>query len=382
MAARLRALEGAARRSRVLAPSPPKLADRLAMRLGARAVTVSVDAMKQRERLRAGCGFDLSTSGDKVLLRDLGSARPDVAARHAIRQVMEYTRSQNYEAGWKAYQEAAGAPHASLSGAALNLCAKARWWNRAWGVWRGMPEEWRTVVHHTTMIDLCARRKRTGDAEELFSEMVAASVEPNIITHNNLIKAFAMAGMPDRAEKAFRAVPAELLAAGGVRTQRATYQIVMLAWARAGSYAKTRELFMSMCEAAVSPDASHYNALLTACAKSGDGATADGLFSSLLSAGLEPDVTIFTIRLSCHRFNLPRCLEVLEEMRKAALEPTSFTYMELLEAHVLGGDGEGARALLDRPELQAQANSPKLARLAERARGLPAGGAPEKAEGG
>lgn len=319
--------------------------------------------------MRAGCHYDLGDTSEKVTLRTLGPEAPDRAAAEAISEVMRCTRNQEYDAGWEAFQ-ATDASHASLSGAALNLCAKARWWDRAWGIWSGLPQEWRTVVPYTTMIDLCARCRRARDAEDLFAEMRSASVEPNIITHNSLIKAFAMASMPEAASQAFSAVPKEVLKSAGLRTQRTSYQTVMIAWAREGNYARARELFMSMCDAAVSPDTAHYNALLVSCARSGDGSTADGVFSSLLSAGLQPDLTIYTIRISCHRFDLARCLEILKEMREADLKPTTSTYVELLEAHVLAGDGEGARALLEGPELRDAPPSGKLKRLAASAQAL------------
>uniref|UniRef100_A0A7S0AE77 Pentacotripeptide-repeat region of PRORP domain-containing protein n=1 Tax=Pyrodinium bahamense TaxID=73915 RepID=A0A7S0AE77_9DINO len=259
-----------------------------------------------------------------------------------------------------------------MSGAALDLCAKARWWQRAWKVWSAMPTEWRSVVHYSTMIDLCARCQRVREAESLFAEMGNAAVEPNIITHNNLIKALSTAGQPERASQAFQAVPRALLAGAGLRTQRSTYQVVMIAWARVGNYAKAREVFMEMSQAGIAPDLPHYNALLVACAAAGDGAIADGIFVSLLSAGLKPDVTIYTICISCHRHNLARCWELMGEMQQARLQPSAMTYVELLEAHVLAGDGAGARELLGAPELRAvPPRSAKLRRLVAQTRALP-----------
>merc|ERR1711920_876715 len=105
----------------------------------------------------------------------------------------------------------------------------------------------------------------------------------------------------------------------------------MSAFARVGDYAKTRELFVEMATTGTPPSNMHVNALLTSCAKGPDAATAQAIFDMLSSWNLQPRIEEYAILLSCHRYDLPRCQQIIADMRQANLEPTWICFKQLLQ---------------------------------------------------
>merc|ERR1711920_291726 len=143
-----------------------------------------------------------------------------------------------------------------------------------------------------------------------------------------------MSGQPERAFEIFQSVPQELFSDASNSNRQALYQVVMIAWARAGHYAKCRELFIEMTACGIQPDKHHYNALLTACAKEPNAELAQSVFDQMRSLSLVPGVQEWTILISCHRNDLPRAKAVFDEMVLTGCKPSSLTYQELLKAHV------------------------------------------------
>eukprot|EP00404_Azadinium_spinosum_P012051 CAMPEP_0180518074 /NCGR_PEP_ID=MMETSP1036_2-20121128/54889_1 /TAXON_ID=632150 /ORGANISM="Azadinium spinosum, Strain 3D9" /LENGTH=332 /DNA_ID=CAMNT_0022530179 /DNA_START=42 /DNA_END=1037 /DNA_ORIENTATION=+ len=284
-------------------------------------------------------------NADKVRLREQSHSRP-ASLNEATVQVKQFTKWNEFDKGWAAYK-AVEDPDAALHCAALNLCARALWWNEAWQIWESLPQKWRSVISYTTMIDVCARCKRPSEAECLFEEMRSSELEPNLITYTVLMKAFSMSEQPSKALEAFDAMR-PLLTGSSVNGRQIAYQVVMAAFARAGDYAKkTRELFIEMTSKGVPADRGHFNSLMAACASAGDASTATAIFDHMVSSGLAPDVQSYTVLISCCRYDLNRCMEIRKSMQQAGIVPTGTTFQELLEAHILARDSSGARALLE-----------------------------------
>lgn len=337
----------AGRRLQLLARSGGHLLSRGVL-AGRRAVSINAEEFKDRTRADLGLWNAADTRHDRREKHLLREERPayDKAVHARVTEVGSCISRREYEAGWEAYMSHGGEPHAALTSTALALCAKARWIQRGWEVWQAMPPEQRSVVDYSIMIDLCARCKRSINAEQLFQTMREAGLEPNLITYNSLLKAYAATSQPERALEIFQGIPREVLDAAGDKTRQACYGAVMSAFARGGDYAGTYRVFMRMLEDGVRPVIMHYTSLLTACARDGDGETADGVFASMLAAGLQPDVPAYTILVSCNRRSLDRSKQIVSEMRGRGLEPSALTQLELLDAHVSAGDGQGARELL------------------------------------
>jgi len=343
--------------------------------LAPRAITVSTDQLKEHIRHEFGSQHSLhdrleNDRLEKRKLRANSSAFQASELSATIAQVTRLTRRQEFNEAWAAFQSVER-PDEALRHVALHLCAKARWWDIGWSIWVNTQVSAQDVVLYTKMLNLCGRCRRVVDAERFFQEMQHAAVVPNIITHTALINAHAMVPDPAKARKALAAIPEDVFVAARPETRGVTYLAVMNAYARQGDYAQARELFLEMPSRGVTPKLEHYTTLMAACADQEYGDVADSVFSIMVAAGLRPDVPAYTILLSCHRSNLRRCKELVDEMRRAELTPSPFTYQALLHAHVIAGDKDGATKLLQHPGLQKLRNQKKTMLLEERTLALP-----------
>lgn len=308
----------------------------------------------------------------KAALREAPRAERSEALNVATATISNLTRANQFEEALAAF-EGSAEKDGTLYGAYFNLCAKALWYSRAMSVWEEIPQEFKTVVSYSTMIDLCRRLKKGNEALALFSEMQASQVQPNIITYNSLINVYSMLDQPDAAVQTFESIKSTLLPAVSPTSQKMAYLAVMSATARAGDYAKTRELFIAMTQdAGLPPEHFHFNALLTSCAHHGYkfSEVAQGVFDTMLQWKLAPRVEDFTILISCLRDDLPRCRAILDEMTRAGVKPVGRTYQELLQAHIIAGDGPGAEALLLEAQGLLNVTSPKVIRLIAQLRAL------------
>eukprot|EP00439_Symbiodinium_sp_Y106_P071077 s464_g12.t1 len=229
----------------------------------------------------------------------------------------------------------------------LNICARAGWLNEAEALWEEMSQDVKNVVTYSTMIKVYGSMKRVHDAEKLFEEMKFKAVTPNIITYNTMIQAYGMTSVADKARSTFESIPEAVLEEAGSCNKEASYATLMFAYARRGDYASTRELFMDMTSKGIPPSRSHFNALIISCAKDGLAETARAVFEMLPHYDILPELDTWTSLMSCHRKDLEQCKRILDEMLQAGVSPSGMTYQELLNAHVLAGDGPGARELLE-----------------------------------
>lgn len=260
-------------------------------------------------------------------------------------KLQAHIKAETFEAGWELFESIPDAD-AALCNAALSLCAKAAWKDRAWVLWKQMPPASKDIISHGVMMDVCARCHQGQEAEDIFDGMVQAGIKPNLISYNSLVKACAMSKRFERARDIFESIPAELLAGASLKNQRVAYQLVMSACARNADYAACRELFVRMTEASIMPDSGHFNSLMTACASKADAETAQAIFDLMPHYNIVPGAADWTVLISCNKHNLSRCVQLLQLMQESRLSPSGLAYQELLEAHVIAKDGAGARKLL------------------------------------
>lgn len=312
------------------------------MRSAARSIT-SEDA-EQKSSLRGGLGinFDSDAAYMKATRERLSTARPQ-HLNEATTAIKNLIRSQSFEGAWALYTQVEN-PDSVVLSLGLHLCAKARWFERAVQIWDSMSDH--TIVSFSAMIDVCGRCKQLEFAEDVFEMLKASQVKMNMIPFNSMVNAYAMCGQPQKALLLFQSIPEELVKQASLRTKRSGFNSVMIALARSGDYAQTRALFEQMTNSGIQPDNGHFSALLTACVSDCHTEVAQGCFDIITEYGLKPDITNWTCLLSCHRYDLARCLSIIEEMGSAGIKPSPLTYQELLEAHVLANDGPGARRLL------------------------------------
>jgi len=325
--------------------------------LRVRAVTVYASQKKLEEMTLGGANASLDTNNSekvsaKRLLRGVQGtpSRPladNPEYRQLVAEIHEHIRARRYAEALRVF-DGVSDPDAPLYSVALNACAKGLLWEDASRIWEKLAPEKRCVVSYTTMLDLCKRLRKVYRAEGLFSEMQAAGIEPNSITYTTMIGVYSAAGDPDKALEVFEIARTAPSADTGIVNKQMMYLAAMSATSRVGDYGRTRELFLKLSEDGIPPTNVHFNALMTACAGVGELATAQAIFDMMPQYGLRPRLEDYIILVSCARFDLKRCLELVAEMEKAGFQLTDRVHTQLLEAYVIAGDGPGAQALLAR----------------------------------
>jgi len=272
-------------------------------------------------------------------------------------------------------------PDSALFSAALNACSKALAYREAQRIWSEMPQEMKDVVAYSTMIDLCKRRKLVDQAESLFNEMKRLGVQPNAITYASMIGAYGMTGQPSRALDIFEEVKATVWEQVDVVSKEMLFLAVMIAFARTGDYARTRELFVMMIQGGISPNHAHVNALLSSCAMFQHADIARQIFNGMAQWGLKPRVEDYSILLSCCKGDLPSCKDIFDEMLRVNIQPNGIAYMNMLEAYVVARDAEGGRAIVAAAGSSLDRQSTKAQRVLDELQSLQHG-IPQHAEGG
>eukprot|EP00747_Dinoflagellata_sp_TGD_P202591 gnl/TRDRNA2_/TRDRNA2_76113_c0_seq2.p1 gnl/TRDRNA2_/TRDRNA2_76113_c0~~gnl/TRDRNA2_/TRDRNA2_76113_c0_seq2.p1 ORF type:complete len:112 (-),score=13.32 gnl/TRDRNA2_/TRDRNA2_76113_c0_seq2:55-390(-) len=111
---------------------------------------------------------------------------------------------------------------------------------------------------------------------------------------------------------------------------------------------------------------------MASCAKGAHGDIAQGIFDIMPQWDVKRQPEDYSILIACNRYNLPRCKEIQATIKEAGLRPNKMGYQNLFEAHVLGGDGSGARALLEEAGSVLDTSSSKMRDLIEQLEKLPA----------
>eukprot|EP00928_Gymnodinium_smaydae_P074061 TRINITY_DN57146_c0_g1_i1.p1 TRINITY_DN57146_c0_g1~~TRINITY_DN57146_c0_g1_i1.p1 ORF type:complete len:358 (+),score=45.87 TRINITY_DN57146_c0_g1_i1:78-1151(+) len=335
-----------------------------------RGVTTKMHRFKMEERKHGGERDFMEDNREKRRLR---SPRQGVRSHHLSEldsELKKMMASRRYEDAWEAFESSKVDADLFLTTTALQLCARAAWPDRAWTLWEKLGAK--DVVAYTAMIDVCARAMQPDRAEHLFAEMRQMALAPNIITYNAMINAFGTSEQPQRAKETFASIPPDVFSGSNLANKQAAYLAVMTACARAGDYASCRGLFSQLTASGIQVVNGHFNALLSACAKHEHAGIAQGVFDLIPQYNLKPSILDWNILLSCNRSDLPRCIEIVEQMRLAKIEPTGHTYMELLAAHVLAKDGQGARQLIeDMGKFGRVATLRKMKRLLRETQALP-----------
>jgi pentatricopeptide repeat protein len=113
------------------------------------------------------------------------------------------------------------------------------------------------------------------------------------------------------------------------------------------------DLFSSMKEAKVVPDASTYHALITACDMRAWPWRAEELFREMETSGPEPDVIAYNGLISCWANSkregmAEKAMQLLEEMRSKGVAPNATTYSTLVRACEKAGDEARMREFMEK----------------------------------
>lgn len=284
-------------------------------------------------------------------------SRPQMGAdlAHVTAQVARCARDRDVAGAFKLLGEV-DSLNVIVHNAVLSACAKAYDCERAQELWATMPEK--SVVSYNTMIRICGAALKASVVDDLWEEMQQSGVEPDVFTYTALIKAYAQS---EQVEKALdmlnrmRSVSAP---------DAVAFAAAMSACARAGDYARARELFVEMLGAGIPPNNFHVNSLLTACAKRGDAAVAEALFKMMPTYNLVPTEKDYCVLMACCRHDAQRCREVMQELRQSRVEPDALTLQNMITVEVDAGNQGEAALLLAEVRRRSLRMTPMLERIA------------------
>eukprot|EP00891_Asterochloris_glomerata_P000997 jgi/Astpho2/997/Aster-x0964 len=203
------------------------------------------------------------------------------------------------------------------------------------------------LVAYNTAITAAGRTSSWELVQDLFDGLKDAGLRPDVWTFTSLIQASQACRRPwKQALDLF-----EQMQTAGVEPNVVTYTTVMGVLHRSGQWQMAMRIFRKMEGAGIQADVKAYNAAIAACAKGCDWQQAWSVFAGMRLLGVQPSTVSFNSLLSaCERCNEPdRALEVFHTMQRSVVStsgyvnPSPITYNTLISA--LGKAGRLHEAL-------------------------------------
>lgn len=271
-------------------------------------------------------------------------------------------------------------------------------------MWGGGPTLAPDSVSYNTAIKACANGFQLARAADLFADMVAHGVKPNVTTFNTMVAAASDSGTgavlmevgrwldaadADVAAACMNAYVAGLVRVGEwdeallrfqsmllpnglVRPTAATFNTMLSGFFKAGQYDRVRGVFNDMLSCGLAPSVVTYNTLLAAQASQGDWCAAIDTLARVLASqadGVNANTTTFNTclaALACGASSAPasqhvllaqRGLQVYHSMQAASgCPPDAATYAHLVS--LLHSTGHAAQVLALHEVMLSQGHTP------------------------
>ncbi|CAI7784616.1 unnamed protein product [Closterium sp. NIES-54] len=238
---------------------------------------------------------------------------------------------------------------------------------RAMELYREMRSPERAVqpdaITFNTLMFAAAQAKLPGKVLEVYGMMMADGVPPNQITFGILLEAVGSGGRLTAALQVFNE-----MRASGIPPTTSTFNYLIDACATAPrpDAVKAWSLFSEMEGAEnVRPNAETFNLLITACTKAGDHDGALKAFGMMRERGYTRAITTSTFNKLIHSAaatpsaSTETAFQLYSQMRAEGHRPDVVTLGTLITA--CGKDGDVARAMAVRQELEAEGVPPNAA---------------------
>jgi len=229
---------------------------------------------------------------------------------------------------------------------------------RAYGHARALPEAWAAwndmlarQVHPTeatfaAMVDACVSNGALDDALKVFREMKTAI--PDFTTPSgmylSLIKVFVQRKEQDKAMELY-----EEMKANDVQPNLATFNALIDVCARNGNVEKAAALFRDMCSVGVSPDLITYSTVIKGYCVQGDLEQAIQLFTLMRKRQIQPDAILFNsiIDGAARKGMTSLCEQVLADMESSGIAPSNFTLSILVKLYGRNHDLDTAASYVE-----------------------------------
>ncbi|CAK9116483.1 unnamed protein product, partial [Durusdinium trenchii] len=178
------------------------------------------------------------------------------------------------------------------------------------------------IVSYNTLLNAFAKDSDGAGAQEVFNEMTDVSVTPGVVSFSVLIEAHARAGHRKAAEQAFR-IMQEL----GLQPNEVTYTALLRARLLSGDLLGAEDLQNEL-------NVVGYTLLIDAYARVGNVEKAEAAVDAL-SMNAAPNLATYTALMKAYSraHQLQGAEAVMSRMKAQGLEPNSITYVTLIAAH-------------------------------------------------
>lgn len=183
-----------------------------------------------------------------------------------------------------------------------------------------------TVTTFTAVIDACAKGGDIPRAEKWLDKMIAAEVQPNIVTFSAMIAACAM--NPTRAEHWHNR-----MIECGVTPNAHSFSAIINACAKAGDVDKAEEWLARIEESGIATDVVVYSSVIDACGKAGDAERAKVIFHRMQANGIQPHIVAYAALARPYAYggDWVEVERIASEMAASGVYPNEyFLYAQLL----------------------------------------------------
>lgn len=219
--------------------------------------------------------------------------------------------------------------------------------DRVWSVYQEMlgHKLQFSIVTFNTLVDACARSGEMGRISALLESMDVQGIAPNIITYSAILKGYCQ---DNRLEEAFALIDG-MVQTTKFRPDEIMYNTLLDGCARQGLFDRGMRLLEEMQKNGVSPTNFTLSVLVKLATRSKRSDKAFELAEGLSSKyGFRLNVHVYSNLVQCCVVNrdLPRAMEVLEQMLRERVRPDTRTYQLLLRGYIQAGQGDDAAGLL------------------------------------
>eukprot|EP00450_Noctiluca_scintillans_P037163 CAMPEP_0194554240 /NCGR_PEP_ID=MMETSP0253-20130528/97635_1 /TAXON_ID=2966 /ORGANISM="Noctiluca scintillans" /LENGTH=1064 /DNA_ID=CAMNT_0039401727 /DNA_START=19 /DNA_END=3213 /DNA_ORIENTATION=+ len=200
-----------------------------------------------------------------------------------------------------------------------------------------------TVKDFSKMISACGKRREWAGALDLLHNMLAGSMQPDVISFNATISACGKGGQWRHALALLQE-----LRQNGLHHNAISVNAAIGACEKVGQWEQALALLHGMQADALQPDVISYNATISACGKGNQPKRALDLLGDMWQRGCEPDVISFNAAIgACEKGGQwEQALVLLRDMRQLRRTPDVISFNTTISACGKGGQANRALMLL------------------------------------
>ncbi|KAG9291002.1 hypothetical protein G9A89_012874 [Geosiphon pyriformis] len=190
------------------------------------------------------------------------------------------------------------------------------------------------------MMSFLTKNSEVSEAIELFNNMLAQGVEPNVVTYTSLIDGFCGKHLDmQEAEKYYNS-----MIAMNVRPNELTYVTLMKGYVRASKVDKAYETFENLIKDGISPGVQIFSTLLNGYLAEGQIDKAENILKAMEKGGIQPNIVTYNIILhnAVLKYDMWVAHSLFSKIVSQGILPDIYTYSILMNGYIRKGNADGA----------------------------------------